>query len=384
LVLGRAAYARRASESGSLCTPPPTIVEENLPSSVLPLRSVTIALPTIALLALLLPLTGAASDAEWTPFAEDSDAVCANGSEVNYLERRADPTRVVLYFEGGGACFSAATCDFDGPQKSYVSSSLATPGFLEERGGIFDLDRPENPLADHSFVYVPYCTGDVHLGNAATDYGPDLVVEHRGYPNGLVALDHLVETYPQVQELLVTGTSAGSVPTPLFAGLAADRLPEARIVTLGDGSGAYPDDPVLNGLIGSLWGTEQALPDWPEVDGATVRDWGIPRLYRYAGRHAPEITFAKFDHAFDETQAFYAELVGVDADELVALIDENEAVIEAEGVEVASYVAPGSDHTILGRDTFYELEVEGVRFVDWVADLVRGETPPDVHCRDCR
>jgi hypothetical protein len=141
---------------------------------------------------------------------------------------------------------------------------------------------------------------------------------------------------------------------------------------------------VLNGLIGSLWGTEQALPDWPEVDGATVRDWGIPRLYRYAGRHAPEITFAKFDHAFDETQAFYAELVGVDADELVALIDENEAVIEAEGVEVASYVAPGSDHTILGRDTFYELEVEGVRFVDWVADLVRGETPPDVHCRDCR
>ncbi|MGD8684851.1 MAG: pectin acetylesterase-family hydrolase [Chloroflexota bacterium] len=351
---------------------------------MLPLRSVTIALPTIALLALLLPLTGAASDAEWTPFAEDSDAVCANGSEVNYLERRADPTRVVLYFEGGGACFSAATCDFDGPQKSYVSSSLATPGFLEERGGIFDLDRPENPLADHSFVYVPYCTGDVHLGNAATDYGPDLVVEHRGYPNGLVALDHLVETYPQVQELLVTGTSAGSVPTPLFAGLAADRLPEARIVTLGDGSGAYPDDPVLNGLIGSLWGTEQALPDWPEVDGATVRDWGIPRLYRYAGRHAPEITFAKFDHAFDETQAFYAELVGVDADELVALIDENEAVIEAEGVEVASYVAPGSDHTILGRDTFYELEVEGVRFVDWVADLVRGETPPDVHCRDCR
>ena len=213
---------------------------------------------------------------EWTPFDGGPDTSCADGSPVNYLERVADPRKVVLYFEGGGACFSAATCAFDGPDTSYVPSSEFTAESMAERGGVFDFENPENPLADYSFVYVPYCTGDGHLGSKTTRYADDLTVEHRGYDDSLAALDHLVATYPDVAELVVTGVSAGSIPTPLYAGLAADRLPEARIVTLGDGSGAYPSDPVLNALIGSLWGTAEAIPDWPETEGISVREWGIP------------------------------------------------------------------------------------------------------------
>lgn len=347
---------------------------------MLPLRLVT----TLAISLFLLPVAAAASEGEWQPFDPGPGPVCADGSAVAYLERVADPTKVVLYFEGGGACFSATTCAFDGPETSYISSSLATPEWLAERGGIFDFDDERNPLADHSFVYVPYCTGDVHLGNAATSYADDLTVEHRGYPNGLAALDHLVESYPDTAELLVAGISAGAVPTPLFAGLAADRLPEARIATLADGAGAYPDDPVINTLIGNLWGSANALPDWPETEGTSVSDWGVPSLYGYAAAHAPEVTFARFDYAYDETQAFYAELVGIAADELLSLIEENAELIEADGASVADYVAPGADHTILGSDAFYTLEVEGVPFVDWVRALVEGDRPPDVRCSECR
>ena len=78
------------------------------------------------------------------------------------------------------------------------------------------------------------------------------------------------------------------------------------------------------------------------------------------------------------------ELVGIAADELLALIDENAAVIEADGASVADYVAPGSDHTIVGSDAFYTLEVDGVRFIDWVRELAEGGTPPDVRGSDCR
>ena len=56
----------------------------------------------------------------------------------------------------------------------------------------------------------------------------------------------------------------------------------------------------------------------------------------------------------------------------------------ADGATVADYVAPGSDHTILGSDAFYTLEVAGVPFVEWVRGLVEGEMPPDVRCSDCR
>ena len=319
----------------------------------------------------------------WEPFDGGPHAVCADGSEPHFFERVADPERVVLYFEGGGACFSEATCAFDGPDKSYVSSSAYTAESMSQRAGLFDFENPSNPLADHSFVYVPYCTGDLHLGDTTRTYGDELVIEHRGAVNAGASMERLEERFPDATELVVTGVSAGSVPTPLYAALLAERFPDARIVTLGDGSGSYPDDPVLNGFMGSLWGSMDAVPDWPAVEGLTVRDWSVPGLYVYGGRHAPEVTFARFDFAYDEAQAFYGALVGVEADDLVTLMDEIEGGIEADGVPLASYTAPGSEHTLLWRDLVYELEVDGVRLIDWIADLVAGETPPDVHCLDC-
>jgi hypothetical protein len=338
-------------------------------------------LASVLVAMLLMPVAAAA---QWSPFGAEADAVCADGSAVNYLERAADPTKVVLYFEGGGGCFSAETCAFDGPEKRYTSQSAVTPESLADRPGMFDFDDARNPMSEHSFVYVPYCTGDVHLGDQATSYGDDLVVEHRGYPNGLVALDHLVESYPEAEQVVVTGSSAGSVPTPLYAGLVQDALPEADVVSIGDSSGAYPGDPTLTAIIGNLWGSMAALPDWPEVEGMTIREWTIPGLYNVVAEHAPAVTLAKFDYAYDEAQAFNGSLVGVDADDLLELIDEIGLGMEADGAEVVSYIAPGPGHTILGSDAFYTLEVEGVRFIDWVSDLIDGNTPPDVHCVACR
>ena len=41
-------------------------------------------------------------------------AHCADGSEFAFWERRADPTKVVFFLDGGGACFDATTCAFTG------------------------------------------------------------------------------------------------------------------------------------------------------------------------------------------------------------------------------------------------------------------------------
>ncbi|MEX1296885.1 MAG: pectin acetylesterase-family hydrolase [Candidatus Limnocylindrales bacterium] len=334
--------------------------------------------------ALLLGLAvPAGAVAQWAPFETGPDTVCADGSRPTFSERVADPERVVMYFEGGGACWSEETCDFDDPDAPYRSASDFTAESLGERGGVFDFSNPENPLAEHSWVYVPYCTGDLHLGDTTSAYG-DLIVEHRGAVNAGAALDHLVSRFPDARELVVTGISAGSVPTPLYAGLLADRFPEARIVTLGDGSGSYPDDPVINAFLGTRWGVMEAVPDWPGSAGLSVRDWSVPGLYVQAGQHAPEVTFARFDFAYDDAQAFYGELVGVAAADLVSLMDRVEADIEAQGVPVASYTAPGNEHTLLWRDLLYEVEVDGVRLVDWITRLVEGETPDDVRCTDCR
>jgi hypothetical protein len=50
---------------------------------------------------------------------------------------------------------------------------------------------------------------------------------------------------------------------------------------------------------------------------------------------------------------------------------------------VASYVAPGSSHTVLGTPGFYTETVDGVAFLDWFTALVRSEPVADDHCVDC-
>jgi len=324
--------------------------------------------------------TTAATEVEWEQHVPGGDCQCADGSEFSFWSRQGDPDKVVLYFQGGGACFSPETCSFtDGTYTVQADGSQAT----EERAGIFDLEDPDNPFRDWSFVFVPYCTGDVHLGDAAHDYGDGLVVQHRGFVNASAGLDHLVEEFADANEVFVTGSSAGGVPAPLFAGLVSDAMPDASVAALADASGAYPDNPPVNEAIGSLWGTFGNVPDWPENEGLEPRDWSIPGLFVQAGLHDPDLRFARYDNAYDETQQSFAELSAIASGDLQAIIRDNEAGIEEQGIEVASYLAPGTDHTILGDDGMYELEVEGTSFVDWLTRFVEGEAVPDVSCVDC-
>ncbi len=69
--------------------------------------------------------------------------------------------------------------------------------------------------------------------------------------------------------------------------------------------------------------------------------------------------------------------------DLLAVIDANEAAIEDAGVVLHSYTAPGDDHGIFEYPAFYELEVDDVALVDWITALVAGEPLDDVHCEDC-
>lgn len=321
------------------------------------------------------------ASATWTKVDAPSDCMCADGSAYSYWIRKADPTKVVLFMQGGGACFSASTCAFDSNNYKVTVSELDDPnGFTS---GIFDFADPRNPLADHSFVFVPYCTGDLHLGKVAQQYSPDLTIQHNGSVNASTALHDLAAQFPGATEVVVAGESAGSAPTPLYAGLAGDLLPDAEITVLADGSGAYPDMTGINALIGQLWGVQNALPAWPELSEVQPEDWSLPGLFVRAYEHDPDIIFGRHDYAYDGVQQFFAALAGIPADDLVALIDGNENQIEQSGVDLHNYLAPGESHTVLSKPAFYTETVEGVALVDWVTDLVRRRPDLDVHCTDC-
>jgi Pectinacetylesterase len=327
-------------------------------------------------------------ESDWEKIVPGGDCVCADGSDFAFWERRANPTKVVFYLDGGGVCFDATSCAFTSTggegENDFYNWNLSgeNPGF--PGGGILDFDRSDNPFNNYSFIYVASCTGDVDLGDVTREYSPELTVEHNGFVNGTAALDYLAEHYPHATEVVVVGKTGGSVAAPVYGGLVAGLLPDAQVTVFGAQSGAFPDDPDFNAaILGELWGAYDNMPDWEVNEGLTARDWGIPRFWIQAGLHNPDIVMARFDYAFDPNAARAVAWMGGDASNLLALIDANEAAIEAAGVVQHSYTAPGRKHQILDIERFYDMEVNGVRLADWVDALIKGKPLDDVHCEQC-
>jgi Pectinacetylesterase len=334
------------------------------------------------LTALVVLLTGCRSlpPLEWQRVTPAGNCHCADGSPFGFWERRADPARVVFFLNGGGVCWDARSCAFTGERGESDfydwGNDAATP---ENRSGMFDTTRSDNPFAAYSYLYVSACTGDAHLGDATRKYSSELTVEHRGYANGTAALDYLAEHYPHATEVVVVGKTAGSVAAPVYGALVADRLPGAKVTVFGAQSGAWPDNPALTTeVLQAQWGTAGALPGWAARAGT------VPRFWVEAGRHNPALVLARFDFAYDPKAASeVTRWMDGDPPDLLATIDRNEAAIEAAGVLLHSYTAPGADHQIFEPDKFYELEVNGVRLTDWLGKVVAHQSPADVHCDTC-
>ena len=114
--------------------------------------------------------------------------------------------KVVIDFEGGGGCWDLITC--------LLPTWATSVGGAPSSNGLVDDENPENPTRDWAYLYVPYCTGDVHLG-ARTAAGVDFF----GRINARSALEYLFERMPEVEATLTTGCSAGALGagTPVVA-----------------------------------------------------------------------------------------------------------------------------------------------------------------------
>ncbi|HVS14794.1 MAG TPA: pectin acetylesterase-family hydrolase [Thermoanaerobaculia bacterium] len=338
----------------------------------------------------------------WNPIEPGGETICSDGSPYRFFTRVADPARLMVYFQGGGGCWTGATCDPDGrpTYKRVVEAELRSAAGIEpEEGamhGIFAFGHPENPFADYSVVFVPYCTGDVHLGNAVTSYTApagttdegeehtehEVTVHHKGWANSQAALAWTAEHFRAPQTVFVSGSSAGAIPSPVYARQLAESYPEARVVQLGDGAGGYRNLSQAQPHV--QWNALGALASrYAEFASMAPEEFSFEALYTTSGKATPEVQLARYDTAEDETQIAFLRLSGNDTETLQPLLDANEADIDAEISSYVSYVAPGAVHTILLRPELYSYQVGEIRFRDWLADLAAGEANGDVHCGAC-
>ncbi len=327
------------------------------------------------------------ADDEWATIRPGGETACAVG-DFEFHGRQAATDQLLIHFDGGGACWDAETCAVEGG--TFSPDVGVPPG---RRSGVFDLDYPDNPFADYSMLVVPYCTGDLHLGDRAATYttGPEdgeaetFTIPHRGLVNGHTALQWAYDRFDAPEQIVVTGSSAGAVAVPFYADQLARRYPEARVIGLGDAAGAYRSTAAgENSEIPSRWGVPEVLQryeGWEDFSGSN--NTGIEQLYLHAAQGAPNLELYQFDQAYDAVQYAYIELTGTEDPDVLALIRNNHADIQRVRASFRSFVVGGYEHTALGTPRFYYYEADGYRFRDWVAGILAGEPVPSVQCTDC-
>ncbi len=197
------------------------------------------------------PITATAETWTWVPFPTSQ---CGNGSPtgigVNLTTRSH---HVLIYLEGGGACWSALTCfTFQTAahfNTGYGEADFATESnaenYIAEPGGMFDRTAAGNPFRDYSYVYVPYCTGDVHAGSVTQSFGSGSPAHFAGYANMGLYLARVVPTFPSADRVVIAGSSAGGFGA-LFNWYRTQQAFGSTRVDLIDDSGApMPADVLL-------------------------------------------------------------------------------------------------------------------------------------------
>lgn len=376
--------------------------------------------------ALLLAVAGAAASEFWRRVDNPGPVIGPDGQQhaascsaypgtdptFRFWTRRGSSRNLVVYFEGGGACWDDLSCTFPIAQRmpaavpQFFSPAVPPNGAPRELSGLFDLSNPANPVKDWTIVYIPYCTGDIHLGSATRTYRnvghpvyknlPDeFEIRHKGFDNFMVVLDWMQRNVRAPQQVLVTGASAGGYGATGNFPWVARTFPNARLAVLADGAQGVTTPGFDTGTPGRGSWNPQLAP-WVFGDGDPPVSG--PELMRAGAEAYPQARFGQFTNALDAVQVEFYTLMktfygpgGSCADPAA---DWNQQMLATLGSYRAdlpnfrAYVAPGTPHTILRSPAYYTDQGTGTPFDRWLAAMLAapGRGAPaweDVACPDC-
>jgi hypothetical protein len=321
--------------------------------------------------------------------------VCMEGSPYSFFVKRGSVNKLLMYYQGGGACWEQLTCSIP------VCDPSVNQGDNPQNAssGFFDLDNPNNPFKDWNIVFVAYCSCDIHFGDAAQDY--PLHVEHRGWHNSRIAEKYAREHFVNPEEVFVTGSSAGAYGAWFNGALHHLVWPGSQFEVLADaGNGVITQDFLDNEFPN--WNFAAHTPnDIPGVQESLTDGSGIPGYTKAVTAYFPETRWAHYSTAYDGGQGgqtgFYNVMLN-DNNPIAALTwwegscafnDKMREQVYATAAEVPSnyryYIGTGSRHTIWFNNKVYSDTTGGVPlFLDWINGMLDG-TPAwsNVECTDC-
>jgi hypothetical protein len=304
----------------------------------------------------------------WVPF---EDSVCNDGSPLGIgIDPSSTSSNVLIYFNGGGACWDYFTC--------YIAKSATMGPYPQTQfqsdlaaiGATIDRTDPLNPFADWNFVFVPYCTGDVHAGNNVATYTSGSTSNtffHKGHANFMAFLARLGPTFPAPGKVAVVGDSAGGAGAVINYASARAYWPDAGMYLINDSLPFFPPSETPSATMSSEitnWGIQPTLESI--CGSACASDFSLilPALQQ----RFPSDSMAYMGYDQDQTMSAYYEtlqqLFQIYLDDLVS------QKLQPAGVK--TFLVSGTGHTILWSWATTTTS-QGVNLRTWVGDMMAND-----------
>lgn len=202
-------------------------------------------------------------------------AMCSDGSPYKIFVMRANSAfdkmvgndkRLTLQFEPGGACWDYPSCSGqlgkflgavhpDGipdnfmDLNAYLDPNITGGSANAMLTPIIMKNHPSGQTLKTAYwnkVFLPYCTGDVYVGNKVTTYidpsgsGKTLTYRHVGATNMEKVIAWLQQNFNQPKELLVSGASAGGAGAQVNYHFIRKALNPEKSILLNDSGPIFP------------------------------------------------------------------------------------------------------------------------------------------------
>ncbi|PJZ68861.1 pectinacetylesterase [Leptospira perolatii] len=338
--------------------------------------------------------------------------------------------KILINFMGGGACWSKYNC-FGENTTTYFNMLNQLPDIFVNIAfkGIMNSAAPRNPFLAYDVIFIPYCTGDLHIGSADAVYNDPTngnsptTIKHRGHENVLSVLKYIQDNYTGLTDVFVTGQSAGGYGAILNYPHVRETVhginASVKVNMLSDASQGVVQTIFYSNVVKNLWGADQNLPTWvTNITSGYLT--GTPSLVDFFDKVARFYTadqFAQYTSLYDGNQRFFMNVMNI-IDGLPAYTDaattdpydssktystlfgdsdassvadgsptiptfgqncfwpkqmlSDLATISGGGAIIDSnykiYIAPGDVHTITTNDDMYSLSTGGVDFTTWLAN----------------
>ena len=312
-------------------------------------------------LGLYTPMTSEITDGITThTFGTGDGPLCLDGSSYRMATMDAGSEELVIYMQGGGACWSA-----------FCAATSSAPSGIPQVG-VLDPNREDNPMKDMNQVYLPYCDGGLHSSDRDNDYDNDGTVEapQRGLHNLSAALDVAVTTFPSPRRIVLTGASGGGFGTIFALPLVRSLYPGIPIDVVNDsGVGiGKPGDKSFLELLMTDWNQSAFIP--ASCEDCLGDDGHLTNFLIWQLDEDPDTRLGMMTATQDSTIADFFLGIGGPAFE-AALLPEFMDITSAHPDRYRYWITEGTTHTYIQLDP--DEDAGGVTAIDWISAMLTGE-----------